>query len=34
MSKFNFYFLKYLKSLDKSGTWVLESLSFITGTEI
>ena len=34
MSKFNFYFVKYVKGLYKSGTCVVESLSFIAGTEI
>ena len=34
MSKFNFYFVKYFKDLDKSGTCIVESLSIIAGTEI
>ena len=34
MSKFNFYFVKYVKGLDKSGPYILESLSFIAGTEM
>ena len=33
MSKFNFYFVKYFKGLDESGTCVVESLIFIAGTE-
>ena len=34
MSKFNFCFVKYFKGLDKTGTCVVEILSFIAGTEI
>ena len=34
MSKFNFYFVKYFKGLEKSGTCVVESLSFFAGMEI